>query len=508
VRQPLATFLTAVIVAAVPAVAIADLRVVPGGNTAVEGNTNNVFPFGTSGCCPQSMRYQQVFAASEFGRPRLLTRIAFRADSAVGARGPTTNPVEISLSTTAAAPDGLSATFANNVGSDAAIVYSGSLTLSTTAPGPAGGPKLFDVVIIFQHPFLYDPSRGNLLLDVKNFSPDFGSTIFLDSELTAGDSTSRAFAFSATAPVAAVRDTLGLIARFGTYADGDFDGDGMSDATVYRPSTGTWYIKQSSTAYSTFVSTSWGTSTDTPVVGDYDGDLKADIAVYRPSTGAWYVLLSSTSNVNFFTATWGTATDIPVPGDYDGDGKTDIAVYRPSTGAWYILTSSSNFTNFFSAMWGNATDVPVVGDFDGDAKADIAVWRSSTGTWWVLTSKATYTTYFSVVLGTDGDMPAQADYDGDGKTDLAVFRPSTGVTWILRSSLGSGGFFEAAFCCWAPWTGDVAVPGDYDGDGISEVAFFRPVFGTWNWLTSRSAFKNVPDQVIWGGSGDIPVNKR
>jgi hypothetical protein len=270
----------------------------------------------------------------------------------------------------------------------------------------------------------------------------------------------------------------------------DFDGDGVDDLGVYRPSTGNWMLRSSTTNFASGPTMQFGLPTDKPVPGDYDGDGRLDVAVYRPSNGIWYVIFSSTGALAELQ--WGVSTDVPMPADFNGDGRTELAIWRPSTGVWFIFDLATG--TYSSRQWGISTDIPLTGDYDRDGKADVAAYRRSNGVWYVFFSSTQ--TWGAMQWGVSSDIPVPADYTGDGRTDLAIYRPASGFWYVY--DLATASFLSYQ---WG-MSSDKPAPKDYDGDGRTDLAIWRPSNGRFYiYFLGKNTFTSVQ----LGASGDVPL---
>jgi hypothetical protein len=315
--------------------------------------------------------------------------------------------------------------------------------------------------------FLYAATSGAMTL----VSHAAGSTTTTGNGFSAGGPVSAdagfvEFGSSATNLVASQTDAIGTYDVFvfqrkarSTAPASDFNGDGKTDISVFRPGTNTWYVRNGATV-------PFGASGDIPVACAYDGNGTTDIAVFRPSVGGWLVDGQPSQFL-------GASGDVPVPGDYDGDGDCDVAVYRPSVGGWYRIGQPTVFL-------GLSTDIPVPADYDGNGTTDMAVYRPSVGGWYRTGGAAT------VFHGLSTDIPVPANYDGSGGGDIAVFRPSVGGWYVSGQTTQFLGL-----------SGDIPVPGDYAGDGTADRAVFRPASGAW--------YVGVQAPVFFGLNGDQPL---
>lgn len=273
---------------------------------------------------------------------------------------------------------------------------------------------------------------------------------------------------------------------------GDFDSNLYTDFSVYRPSNGHFYILPNNSLSSASISLDWGQAVDLPVPGCYKCPGVMDYALYRPADGYWRI--KSGINGSTEAIQWGAPEDIPVPADFNGDGYTDLAVWRPSTGYLYNIDGSS-------IKLGRSGDIPVAGYFyeqsDSDTpRAFFAVFRPASGNWRIWNHKTNKEK--TIHWGQAGDIPVPGDYDGDGVDELAVWRPSDGMWHVYNISaktswsvqLGAGG--------------DIPVPGYYydNGDDRLQMAVWRPSNGKWyiNIWDTDTMYAHQ-----WGQAGDIPI---
>ncbi|MBN9522630.1 VCBS repeat-containing protein, partial [bacterium] len=188
--------------------------VVPAASTNADANFNNSFPFNIGGFGIPSMRYQQIYAASQFGGAAgVIDALRFRQDAGYSGTFTATLNVKITLGYAARTTTTASPVFADNIGAGTVTVLDGLVTISSTASG--ANPRPFDVVIDVANLFRYDPAQGDLLVDISlRNSPAFFIPFDAVIDAPAVGVTTRIYQTDVNAPVGQGAFAGGLVTRF------------------------------------------------------------------------------------------------------------------------------------------------------------------------------------------------------------------------------------------------------------------------------------------------------
>jgi hypothetical protein len=158
-------------------------------------------------------------------------------------------------------------------------------------------------------------------------------------------------------------------------------------------------------------------------------------------------------------------------------------------------------------------------DFDGDSRRDIAWWTPpspySASEWVVLRSSTTppFDPAQRVTItgfGELGDIPVPADYNGDGLTDLAVYRPGNPFTqadqsyWLACNNMNCSSPLPPMMYGLRE---DVPLPGlDFDANASTvELAVYRPSNGRFYWKRFHPTVETSSHYRSLGNVGSVPL---
>ncbi|MGW4209353.1 FG-GAP repeat domain-containing protein [Lentzea sp. NPDC004789] len=314
----------------------------------------------------------------------------------------------------------------------------------------------------------------------------------------------------------------------GKVAGTDFDGDGRTDLALLgeqswrqlpvASSTGSGGFRVSASPVGDFAAWSSGPNVKS-LAGDFDGDGRTDIAL----TGAagWTTIPVAFSRpggfavTNFPAAQFAQLAAQPaaqaVVGDYNNDGRADISLvgvnwwhsvpvaFSNGDGRFTTTNVPSPEDYDFQHMSGQAGARVLAGDYNGDGRTDLAATGIGPDGGWpavpigLSNGDGSFTSLhveegnpFPEWAGGQGVHISGGDFNRDGRTDLALTGHPGWTTAPVALSRGDGTFQTVNgpvgdFAVWASGTGVKTMNGDFNGDGLTDIA-----------LTGHATWTTIP----------------
>ncbi len=157
---------------------------------------------------------------------------------------------------------------------------------------------------------------------------------------------------------------------------------------------------------------------------------------------------------------------------------------KPAYGSPYVFSISIVCRNFKGF------------DFQGglSGASDLVLYREANGAWEIRNLMSDYGT--TQYLGGAGYQSVPGDYTGDGISEMGVYRPASGSWYAQHVGDSSAQVIEMQ-----QWSGAeyVGVQGDYDGDGKTDPAVYLEESGLWMVLMSASGYQQASG--FFGGPG-------
>jgi Tol biopolymer transport system component len=203
---------------------------------------------------------------------------------------------------------------------------------------------------------------------------------------------------------------------------GDWDGDGRTDIGFFLNGKFFFALLKTTAARDTSIQliapVAFGQAGDLPVAGDWDGDGIDDVGVFRPSVSRFFLrrpvqVSDPFPQTVFFTVSFafGQAGDLPLAGDWDGDGADSVGVFRPTDPGLFLLSNSfdDNEVDFSFVFGGNPGELPVAGDWFAAGRDGVGLFIPGIPVT-LLAPELSSKPVFAISSGAPGDIPVSGSF--------------------------------------------------------------------------------------------------